>query len=191
MWGLLNKAIRNWSTLTDHWRQPPLTLIHGDAHLGNVYFRSDGTAAFYDWQLVSADTPLCDVSYFLFFAVSPKTLAENEKKYLQYYAKCLRGHLSKKGIDDIGIDDDRMWALYASRAVWSLLACTVTAGKKILCLTNSLSGDSLKRWFSMSRGSMPWRKSTKFSMHPAPRKLAELPPATPSTCEKTCDKALL
>ena len=67
MWTLLNKVTKHWNLLTKYWRQPPLTLIHGDAHLGNVYFRDDGTAGFYDWQLVNANTPLCDVSYFLFF----------------------------------------------------------------------------------------------------------------------------
>ena len=78
MWTLLNKVTKHWNLLTKYWRQPPLTLIHGDAHLGNVYFRDDGTAGFYDWQLVNANTPLCDVSYFLFFAVSPNDLKAND-----------------------------------------------------------------------------------------------------------------
>ena len=51
--------------------------------------------------------------------------------------------MSKKGIDDIGIDDDRMWALYASRAVWSLLACTVTAG-----ISNFVPDKQLVRGFT-------------------------------------------
>ena len=187
MWTLLSKVIRNWSTLTDHWRQPPLTLIHGDAHLGNVYFRSDGTAAFYDWQLVSADTPLCDVSYFLFFAVSPKILAEKEKTYLQYYAKCLRGHLSKKGVKDIGIDDDRMWALYASRAVWSLLACTVTAGIKNFVLDKQLVRRFTEKVVQHVKRVNAVEEIDKIlDASQSPRKLDELPSATPEydACEK-------
>ena len=144
MWTLLNKVTKHWNLLTKYWRQPPLTLIHGDAHLGNVYFRDDGTAGFYDWQLVNANTPLCDVSYFLFFAVSPNDLKANEKRYLSYYKQQLVLYLQRKKNDgndnnndavtdadvDIlnGLTDERIWSLYASRAVWSLLACTVTAG---------------------------------------------------------------
>ena len=128
MWTLLNKVTKHWNLLTKYWRQPPLTLIHGDAHLGNVYFRDDGTAGFYDWQLVNANTPLCDVSYFLFFAVSPNDLKANEKRYLSYYKQQLVLYLQRKkndgndnnsdGVTDADVDilngltDERIWSLY-------------------------------------------------------------------------------
>ena len=84
------------------------------------------------------------MSYFLFFAVSPNDLKANEKRYLSYYKQQLVLYLQRKkndgndnnndGVTDADVDilngltDERIWSLYASRAVWSLLACTVTAG---------------------------------------------------------------
>jgi hypothetical protein len=48
--------------LEDAWAHGPLTLIHGDAHAGNVYFLPDA-AGFLDWQLVQRAQGMRDVSY--------------------------------------------------------------------------------------------------------------------------------
>ena len=43
------------------WQQGPTTVIHGDAHVGNL-FDDHGRTGFLDWGIVSLGTPLRDVS---------------------------------------------------------------------------------------------------------------------------------
>jgi hypothetical protein len=51
------------------WARPPLTLIHGDAHAGNLYFPSGGVG-FLDWQVVQRGQGMRDVTYFLIQSLS-------------------------------------------------------------------------------------------------------------------------
>ena len=61
-----------------------LPLVHGDCHSGNVYFEEgegqaeSETAGFFDFQVASAEQPMRDVTYFLFYAASVPTLAAHE-----------------------------------------------------------------------------------------------------------------
>ena len=57
------------------WARPPLTLIHGDAHAGNLFF--DGPeVGFLDWQVVQRGQGMRDVSYFLGNSLSVQTRRE-------------------------------------------------------------------------------------------------------------------
>ena len=86
----------------------------------------------------------------IFRGVPKNTCRKGEN--LPSTSKC-SGPFVEERVKDIGIDDDRMWALYASRAVWSLLACTVTAQDQSTQLASKQLVDIYsKRWFSMSRG---------------------------------------
>ena len=46
------------------WQSGPKTVIHGDTHIGNLFF-DQGRTGFLDWGVIKASAPLRDVSYFL------------------------------------------------------------------------------------------------------------------------------
>jgi hypothetical protein len=54
----------NYLLLERQWAQGPRTLLHGDAHLGNMYFQ-DGEAGLLDWQVTQFGQGMRDVSYFM------------------------------------------------------------------------------------------------------------------------------
>lgn len=66
------------------WKEGPQTVIHGDAHIGNV-FDDHGTTGFLDWGLVVVSTPLRDVSYFLDMCLSVEDRRAHERDLLRHY----------------------------------------------------------------------------------------------------------
>lgn len=65
------------------------TLIHGDAHLGNMYFLADGAPGFLDWQSPMIGPPMDDVTYFLIGALSIADRRAHERELLRHYLEQL------------------------------------------------------------------------------------------------------
>lgn len=76
--------IERQAELHARWHREPLTLIHGDAHLGNL-FEDDGRVGFLDWGIVQETTPLRDVSYFLCMALSVEDRRGHERDLWKHY----------------------------------------------------------------------------------------------------------
>lgn len=74
-----------WDAFTDAQR----TFIHGDAHLGNMYFLADGSPGFLDWQSPMWGPPMDDVTYFLIGALSVEDRRRHERELLKHYLSCL------------------------------------------------------------------------------------------------------
>ncbi|MEZ5165022.1 MAG: aminoglycoside phosphotransferase family protein [Acidimicrobiales bacterium] len=66
------------------WWDAPLTVIHGDAHPGNL-FDDHGRVGFLDWGLISLGDPLRDVSYFLCLALATEVRRAHERALLDHY----------------------------------------------------------------------------------------------------------
>ncbi|AXE63654.1 hypothetical protein BBF93_05015 [Hyphomonas sp. CACIAM 19H1] len=63
LWGENDLAVYDyWETLTP-------TVLHGDSHLGNTFGAPDGSAGFFDWQVIFRGHGLRDVAYFLMSAL--------------------------------------------------------------------------------------------------------------------------
>ena len=60
-------------------------LIHGDAHLGNMYFESETRPGFLDWQSPMAGPCLDDVTYCLIGSLSIEDRRTHERELLQHY----------------------------------------------------------------------------------------------------------
>lgn len=60
-------------------------LLHGDAHLGNMFFEPGGTPGFLDWQRVMQGEWAHDVAYFVISALEPSDAAAHERELLQRY----------------------------------------------------------------------------------------------------------
>ncbi|NKY25786.1 phosphotransferase family protein [Nocardia gamkensis] len=107
------------------WAAQPQTLIHGDPHLGNLFFESTGPG-FLDWQIATAGAGIRDVAYFANASVEPDLLREIERDLVERYVA---------GLDAAGarVDGERMWTLYRAGITELYLAavCTAEAGERM------------------------------------------------------------
>jgi len=81
----------------------PWSVIHGDAHVGNVYLDPAGRPSFVDWQLVQRGPWCLDVGYHLASALTVEDRRCHERDLVRHY---LDG-LASAGIH---IDTDDAWA---------------------------------------------------------------------------------
>lgn len=95
------------------------TLVHGDAHLGNM-FAVGGMPGFLDWAMVSAAPGMRDVAYFLGNSVPTELRRARERELLARYSSGLRAA-------GIAVDDAVAWEQYRLQLVTAWIAATVTA----------------------------------------------------------------
>ena len=98
----------------------PRCLIHGDVHLGNMYFTPEGSPRFLDWQAASASTWAADVAYFIVCSLEPEVRRENERHLLSGYLQSLLAH----GVEPPTLD--AAWTDYRRHAVWGFLGLLCT-----------------------------------------------------------------
>ena len=98
-------------------------LVHGDSHLGNVFFHEkDGAAGFYDMQCVAAEHPMRDVAYHLILSCDGADLARNERAYVEPYLRKTRP--SGQGPQLLSYEDAWRWRGAAARPLGHLLAAS-------------------------------------------------------------------
>ncbi|HSW12074.1 MAG TPA: phosphotransferase [Solimonas sp.] len=69
--------------------QGPMTLLHGDAHIGNTYVLPDGQVGFLDWQVVRRGDWSQDVGYFLVGALTEADRRRSERALIEEYRQAL------------------------------------------------------------------------------------------------------
>jgi len=98
----------------------PRPLVHGDAHLGNM-FTDGATPGLLDWALMGFAPGLRDVAYFLGGSVPTELRRAHERRLVERY--CLR--LADHGI---ALDVDEAWDQYRSQLLTAWIAAVFTAG---------------------------------------------------------------
>jgi Ser/Thr protein kinase RdoA (MazF antagonist) len=94
------------------WTRPPLTLIHGDAHFGNLFF--DGPeVGFLDWQVVQQGQGMRDVSYFLASSLAVETRREHGEALIRLYSSALADAGGPALPFSVAWEQLRLHALYA------------------------------------------------------------------------------
>jgi hypothetical protein len=73
-----------------YWDTRPLTLAHGDSHLGNTFSAPDGTAGFFDWQLVFRGSGFRDLAYFVYSALTIDDRQKHEAEVFDHYVEALK-----------------------------------------------------------------------------------------------------
>jgi hypothetical protein len=90
-------------------------LLHGDPHLGNMFFELDGRPGFLDWQRVMQGQWAHDVAYFTISALPGELAAAHEQDLLRHYL----AHLAASGGPALAFDDALL--AYRRQAVHGLV----------------------------------------------------------------------
>jgi hypothetical protein len=105
--------------ILDLWDEGERTLIHGDAHLGNLFAEGRRTG-FYDWAMISRSPGVRDVAYFCCNSVPTDLRREMEGELLDRYC----AELSRRGVNLVR---DAAWEQYRLFSVYSWVSATSTA----------------------------------------------------------------
>lgn len=95
------------------------TLVHGDAHLGNM-FADGATSGFLDWAMVSAAPGLRDVAYFLGSSVPTDIRRARARDLLTRYCAGLRA-------GGVALELVSAWEQYCLQIITGWIAAVVTA----------------------------------------------------------------
>jgi hypothetical protein len=96
-------ALEKWDALVSYWYREPLTLIHGDSHLGNCfeYPGTDGPRiGMIDFQGVQWCQGVRDLQYFLINSLTPTILERHESDLIDHYV----AELARRGVALAGTD---------------------------------------------------------------------------------------
>ena len=113
-------TVNNWDALLQYWFSGPLSLLHGDSHLGN-FFVSGEEMGMLDWQAAHWGKGIRDVQYFLIDSLPAETLAAHEQELVAYYVQ-RRGHYGA------AIDPEQTWQEYRSFTFHTLMTIVVAIG---------------------------------------------------------------
>jgi len=82
---LTKSYVDNQDVFVKVWESMPVTLCHGDTHLGNTFSNPDGTAGIYDWQVFHKMNGLRDIAYFLMHSIPSALRRAEEENLLRRY----------------------------------------------------------------------------------------------------------
>jgi hypothetical protein len=111
-----------WTHYVASLTQGPMTLLHGDAHIGNTYVLPNDEVGFLDWQVTRRGEWSQDVGYFLISALTAGERRKHEVDLLDEYRKTL--HVP----DDQRPSADQMWARYRATPIYGLAIWLSTLG---------------------------------------------------------------
>ncbi|OBH27060.1 phosphotransferase [Mycobacterium sp. E342] len=100
---------------------PPHTVMHGDAHPGNMYFHG-GKAGLLDWQAVRRGHPARELAYTLITSLTPEDRRANQRELLDDYRRALAAAGGPE------LDRDDLWLRYRQAALYAYVAPLITAG---------------------------------------------------------------
>lgn len=121
---LCERAIAKWDAVLDRWFAEPLTLVHGDSHLGNCFeYPGEGgpRVGLIDFQGAHWGQGLRDVQYHLIDSLEPELLAGCESVLIDEYLAELARH-------GVTFDAERAREQYRALAFQTLMVAVVSLG---------------------------------------------------------------
>lgn len=113
--------------LQDAWESGPLTVLHGDAHIGNVFVDERVEPArlgFYDFGLMTIGSPMRDVSYLITMTLAPADRRAAERALIDEYLD------ARAAFGAASIDPDDAWFWHRLQAAYTVVAsCQSIAGR--------------------------------------------------------------
>ncbi|MDE0884859.1 MAG: phosphotransferase [Myxococcota bacterium] len=116
---LIPHLMKNYRKLEAAWAQGPRTLLHGDAHLGNMYVQ-EGEVGLLDWQVFNYGQGMRDISYLLVNSLDEKIRLDHQEKLVRHYLAVLADH-------GVSLAFDVAWRQYRMQSVYAWIAGAVTA----------------------------------------------------------------
>lgn len=120
--------VENGKFIADNYRAvaalidtPPHTVMHGDAHPGNMYFHG-GKAGLLDWQAVRRGHPSRELAYTLITSLTPEDRQANQRELLDDYRRAL---IAAGGPE---LDRDDLWLRFRQAASYAYVAPLITTG---------------------------------------------------------------
>ncbi|MDR3661417.1 MAG: phosphotransferase [Mycobacterium sp.] len=120
--------IQSGQFIIDHYRaaamvidRDPNTVMHGDAHPGNVYFRN-GRAGLLDWQAIRRGHPCRELSYTLVTSMTTEDRRAHQRDLLDVYRRALTAAGGPE------LHRDELWHRYRQGASYAYIATLITAG---------------------------------------------------------------
>ncbi len=123
-------AMAHWDRLLEVWYSGPLSLIHGDSHLGNFFVDGDRMGMI-DFQAAQWSKGVRDVQYFLIDSLPIEVLAANEQALVRYYSEQLIRH-------GVSTSFEEVWDQYRGFSFQTLMTIVVSLG-----LGSLTEGDAL------------------------------------------------
>jgi aminoglycoside phosphotransferase (APT) family kinase protein len=117
-----DEIVALWARYVDSLTNGPMTLLHGDAHIGNTYVLPDDQVGFLDWQVVRRGNWSQDVAYFLVGALTESDRRAHDGALIEEYRSALdvpRDELPTK---------DEAWLRYRACAAYGLAIWLSTLG---------------------------------------------------------------
>jgi hypothetical protein len=126
--GQTSIAVEDGRFIIDNYRavaklidRPPNTVMHGDAHPGNVYFRN-GEAGLLDWQAVRRGHPGRELAYTLITSMTTADRQACERELLAAYRRALAAAGGPE------LDPQDLWLRYRQGSLYAYVAPLITAG---------------------------------------------------------------
>ncbi|MDP9844010.1 phosphotransferase [Streptosporangium lutulentum] len=106
--------------------QGPLTLLHGDSHIGNVYKTRSGRLGFGDWQVVMRGSWAYDVSYTIATGLAVEDRRAWERDLLAFYLERL------DAAGGTAPDVEAAWLAYRRQMLWSYFGWLLSIGRSAI-----------------------------------------------------------
>jgi len=120
--------VENGAYIADNYRavaalidKAPHTVMHGDAHPGNMYFQG-GKAGLLDWQAVRRGHPSRELAYTLITSLTPEDRQSAQRELLDDYRRALAASGGPE------LDREDFWLRYRQAALYAYVAPLITAG---------------------------------------------------------------
>eukprot|EP00746_Dinoflagellata_sp_MGD_P136808 gnl/MRDRNA2_/MRDRNA2_70676_c0_seq2.p1 gnl/MRDRNA2_/MRDRNA2_70676_c0~~gnl/MRDRNA2_/MRDRNA2_70676_c0_seq2.p1 ORF type:complete len:492 (+),score=78.02 gnl/MRDRNA2_/MRDRNA2_70676_c0_seq2:73-1476(+) len=78
-----------WVALLARWCSMPMTLVHGDLHVENMFCLEDGTNVYVDWQSVKLGPGVRDLAWLVTSSLKAEDRHEHEKTIVKAYHEAL------------------------------------------------------------------------------------------------------
>lgn len=117
-------ALGRWDDVLRAWYRGPLTLVHGDSHLGNCFEYDTGgerRVGMIDFQAVHWSKGMRDVQYFLLNSLDPELLESEEEGLIRGYCE----ELQRRGVE---LSFSEAWEQYRAFTYQTLMVGIVPLG---------------------------------------------------------------
>jgi len=116
------KIVNLWSQYVNALSRSDMTLLHGDAHIGNTYVLPNNDVGFLDWQVVRKGHWSQDVGYFLTGALTEENRRSAERGLLDEYRAALQLP------EEVRPSRDDIWLGYRASQAYGLAIWLSTLG---------------------------------------------------------------